>query len=73
MKCFFFKEVSKNVKSVFEKGNEEQKAGEEQPIETQSDFCRINPQNSFTFVSKTLHGFVVGPHSLSDVGGKAQM
>jgi hypothetical protein len=34
MKCFFFKEVSKNVKSVFEKGNEEQKTGEEQPMET---------------------------------------
>jgi hypothetical protein len=75
MKCFSFKEVSKNVKSVFKSDDEELKDGEneEKEPDSQSDFCRINPQNSFTFVSKTLHGFVVGPHSFSDIGGKPSM
>ena len=69
MKCFSFKEVSKNVRTV----HNEDVAQPEQENNLQSDFCRINPQNSFTFVSKTLHGFVVGPHSLSDIGGKQSM
>lgn len=67
MKCFSFKEVSKNVRTVVY-GQPDPSVEEEKNLE--SDFCRINPQNSFTFVSKTLHGFVVGPHSLSDIGGK---
>jgi hypothetical protein len=71
MKCFSFKEVSKNVRTV----NNEPPSGEAEDEEKnlQSDFCRINPSSSFTFVSKTLHGFVVGPHSFSDVGGKQTM
>jgi hypothetical protein len=64
MKCFSFKEVSKNTQTVYSKETEESKnSGEEVD---QSDFCRINPQNSFTFVSKTLHGFVVGPHNFTE-------
>jgi len=46
---------------------------EGQEPDDQSDFCRINPQNSFTFVAKSLHGFIVGPHNFSDVGGIASM
>jgi hypothetical protein len=42
-------------------------------VEDFSDFCRVNPQNSFTFVAKTLHGFIIGPHNFSDIGGVASM
>ena len=37
-----------------------------QDLLDQSDFCRINPKNSFTIVNKTLHGFVIGPHNFSE-------
>jgi len=89
MKCFSFKEISKNVQTIVQgqvskkmpdgQANdkaEEEKSGQEfkttekqENLEGQSDFCRINPQNSFTFVSKTLHGFVIGPHNFSDSEG----
>lgn len=35
-------------------------------VDNMSDFCRVNNQNSFTYVSKTLHGFVLGPHNFSE-------
>ena len=47
--------------------------GEGTVAKEQSDFCRVNPQNSFTFVNKTLHGFVIGPHNFADAGGASSM
>lgn len=70
MKCFGYKEISKNVQTI---GADSDKAEGDQELLGQSDFCRINPQNAFTFVSKTLHGFVIGPHNFSDEGGKKSL
>lgn len=63
MKCFTFKEVSEKVHMISQNAEYSHMPDES---ELQSDFCRVNNQNSFTFVSKTLHGFIIGPHSFSD-------
>ena len=63
MKCFTFKEVSDKVHMISQKA--EHSHSPENTAQN-SDFCRVNNQNSFTFVSKTLHGFIIGPHSFSD-------
>jgi hypothetical protein len=63
MKCFAYEETSQNVQTI---SKEEQKQEVAQDPLDQSDFCRINPKNSFTIVNKTLHGFVIGPHNFSE-------
>ena len=63
MKCFTYKEVSKNIEVISQDPGLSKKADSSNHL---SDFCRVNSTNSFTYVSKTLHGFVMGPHSFSD-------
>lgn len=67
MKCLSYKEMSQNSHTVFRKKQEETKVVSKEI--NQSDFCRINPQNSFTFISSTIHGFVIGPHNFTEEGG----
>jgi len=64
MKVLNFKDVSKNTQTISNKNLQVEAANP--GAEEQSDFCRINPNNSFTYVNKSIHGFVIGPHSFSE-------
>jgi hypothetical protein len=64
MKCLGYNELSKNTYKVKKESQQEVLNNKEEMEE--SDFCRINPSNSFTYVSKTLHGFVLGPHNFAE-------